>query len=352
MQIITETIRAALVPFLLVTGGLLVLLVGHIVVLHGVREIAFRRRQRLLAFYRPLVDATLAGDDEALARLAAAARGHRAIVTALLLEPLRVTGGQATARARLAAETLGLIGEWTVQLDDRRWWTRAEAARALGLVKCADVVTSLAAALDDPYDEVRASAVESLGLIGDPQVVPDLIARLADQSRHQRVRLVHALQQFGVTAVMPLLEHGREQPAERAAVVEILGNIGAAGALDQLIDWSADERADVRAAIWQAVGTIGVDDRAYYHVLRALNDSSEIVRAAAAWALGRSGRQDAAIYLAGRLDDEWIVAAQTARALRALGPAGRRELEEAATHKGSELARQMLWECGPAAATV
>jgi hypothetical protein len=350
MSMMADIIRAVLPPFLLVTGGLLLLLVGHIVILHGARDLGLRRRQRLLVLYRPLVDATLSGDTEALDRLVASPVRHRSMVSALLLEPLRVSGGHATTRARAAAEALGLIEEWTGQLGDRRWWIRAEAARALGLVKCVDVVTALATALDDPYDEVRAGAVESLGLIADPRAIPDLIARLADQSRHQRVRLVHALQQFGLTAVLPLVEHGQAQSANRAAVAEILGSIGAAGALDQLISWSTDERAEVRAAIWQAVGMIGVDDRAYYHVLRALNDSSEIVRAAAAWALGRSGRQDAAIYLAARLDDEWIVAAQTARALRALGPAGRRALEAAATTKGSELARQMLWECGAAAA--
>ena len=350
MHTITDAIRAALVPFLIVTAGALLLLIGHIVILHGVREIAFRRRQRLLSRYRPLVADALHGDDQALQTLAGSPRAHHAVISSLVLEPLRVSGGQVTSRARAAAQAMGFVAEWQADLADRRWWVRAEAARALGQVRCPDVVGELAQALDDHYDEVRASAVEALGAIGDSRAVPDLIARLGDQSRHQHVRLVHALQQFGSVAVLPLVEHGRTHVGARASVAEILGSIGAAGALDQLVDWSVDERPEVRAAIWQAVGTIGVDDRAYYHLLRALNDSSDIVRAAAAWALGRSGRQDAAVYLAGRLDDEWIVAAQTARALRALGAAGRRELEEAASVKGSELARQMLWEGGVAAA--
>ena len=349
MHTITDAIRTALVPFLVVTAGALLLLIGHIVILHGVREIAFRRRQRLLARYRPLMAAALSGDDQSLETLVSSPHKHHAIISALVLEPLRVSAGQVTSRALAAAQAMGFVAEWKVQLSDRRWWVRAEAARALGLVRCPDVVADLAQALDDHYDEVRASAVESLGAIGDARALPDLITRLADQSRHQHVRLVHALQQFGSVAVLPLIEHGRTHIDARASVAEILGSIGAAGALDQLLDWSVDERPDVRAAIWQAVGTIGVDDRAYYHLLRALNDSADTVRAAAAWALGRSGRQDAAAYLAGRLDDEWIVAAQTARALRALGAAGRRELEQAASIKGSELARQMLWECGVAA---
>ena len=344
-----ELVESALVPFLLITSALLVMLVVYIVILHGVRELAFRRRQRLLAAYRPLVAATLAGDDQALASLMRSPGRHRGVISALLLEPLRVTAGAATVRALAAAQALGLVTRWRTQLTDRRWWIRAEAARALGLVKCPDIVSALAVALDDHYDEVRASAVESLGLIADPRAVPDLIARLGDQSRHQRVRLVHSLLQFGPVAVAPLIARGQAQVAERAAVAEILGAIGAAAALDRLLEWSTDDRAEVRTAAWQALGTIGIDDRAFYHALRALNDSSEQVRAAVAWALGRSGRQDAAVYLAGRLDDEWIVAAQTARALRALGPAGRRELEEAVASRGSELARQVLWECGVAA---
>jgi hypothetical protein len=348
MPMLTDAVRAALPAFLLVTGGLLLLLVVHIVVLHAVGEVGFRRRQRLLARYRPLVDRALDGDADATRTLTAVPRRHRAVVAALLLDPLRVATGRTATHALSAADALGLVSRWKAQLGDRRWWVRADAARALGLVRCGDVVAPLVLALDDPYDDVRAAAVESLGSIADPQTVPELVARLPDQSRHQRVRLVHALQQFGVAAVPPLIAHGDQNPAQRAAVAEILGSIGAAAALDRLVAWSSDGHVDVRAAVWQAVGTIGVDDRAYYHLLRALNDPSDVVRAAAAWALGRSGRQDGAAYLATRLDDEWIVAAQSARALRALGDAGRRELERAAT--GSELARQMLWESRAAAA--
>jgi hypothetical protein len=349
MQALTDLIHSVFVPFLLVTGSLLLLLVGHIVVLHALREITFRRRLRLLTLYRPLIDAALAGDEEALSRLAASPVKHREVQSSLLLEPLRLTAGGVTARGLHVATRLGLRQQWMAALDDRRWWVRAESAGALGLVRCPDAAPRLVAALDDPFDEVRAAAVESLGRIGDPAAIPELVGRLHDQSRHQRVRLVQALQQFGQAAVGPVIEHGVEMVDQRAQIAELLGSLGAVSALDQLIAWVSDERPEVRAAVWQAIGTIGVDDRAYYHVLRGLNDPSEVVRAAAAWALGRSGRQDAVACLAGRLEDEWLVAAQTARALRALGPAGRRALEEAASQRNSELARQMLWESGVAA---
>jgi HEAT repeat protein len=343
----TEAIRDAIVLFLLVVAAILSAVVCHIVVLHAIREIAYRRRQRLIAVYRPLVEHALHCDDDAatVRQIAAAPRRHRPILAALVLEPLRLTAGATPDRARTVVTALGLVERWTKELHDRRWWTRAEAARSLGVIRCPDAVSNLIAALEDDYDEVRAAAVEALGLIRDPASIPELIARLGDQSRHQRVRLVHALHQFGLSAVPPLINHALHNPADRAVVAELLGSIGASGALDQLIEWSRDEGPAVRAAAWSAIGTIGVDERAFYHMLRALADDSEQVRAAVAWALGRSGREDAAPYLAPRLKDEWSVAAHTARALRQLGPAGRHELEIAAQEQ-SELAQQMLWECG------
>lgn len=345
MYTIAETVRAGLVPFLLVTGGLLAVLVCYVVVLHGVGELAFRRRQRLIGVYRPLVDVALHAEASMTRfdRLRAAPRRHRPVIAALILEPLRIAEGSVTERARAAAGALGLVARWTAALGDRRWWIRADAALALGLVKSGPAVAPLISALDDPYDEVRAAAVEALGRIEDPAAISELITRLPEQSRHQRVRLVQALQQFGSAAVAPLLEDARSHHVDRVSIAELLGSIGAVSAIDQLIAWSNDDRPALRAA---ALGAIGVDERAYYHVLRRLGDDAEEVRAMAAWALGRSGRQEAAAYLAPRLNDEWVVAAQSARALRDLGAAGRQALEAAATDEHAELARQMLWECG------
>ena len=141
----------------------------------------------------------------------------------------------------------------------------------------------------------------------------------------------------------PLLEHAAGDGADLPVIAELLGSIESPAALPALLLWCGHERPDVRAAAVRAVGAIGVDERAYYHVLRALTDVSPPVRGAAAWALGRSARADAAPYLALRLQDDWLVAAQSARALGALGAIGRRVLEASAGE--SELARQVLWEC-------
>ena len=347
MRHITQYVDAILVPFLLAAGTLLLALVCHVLILHGIRDIVFHRRQRLIRDYRPFVEAALHvdGDGVSVARLLAAPWHHRPVLSALILEPLSVAEGAVTRRGAEIAKSLGLVDRWKRQLRDRRWWIRAEAIRALGLVKYEAALPVLIVALDDPFDEVRAVAVEALGQIADPSAVPALVSRLSDQSRHQRVRLVQALERFGHAVVPQLLEHVKTHPEEAAIVAELLGSVGAASALDLLIEWCSDPRPEVRAAALHGIGTIGVDERAYYHVLRALSDEAEQPRAMAAWALGRSGRQDAASYIAPRLNDEWIVAAHAARALRDLGAAGQRELESAAAHDDAVLARQMLWEC-------
>lgn len=343
---VADAVRAVVVPFLWVTGTLLAVLVCHVLLLHGVREVAFRRRRRLRARYGPLLSAVLHDADPAgaLERLRTVPPRHLPVVGGLLLEPLRNVKGGIADRSRAAAAALGLTAVWEAALRDRRWWIRTDAAHALGLVRQGAAVDVLIVALDDPVEEVRAAAVEALGRIADPVAVPELVARLADGSRHQRVRLVEALQQFGAAAVAPLLAHARAHPENVKTVAELLGALESASAIASLLDWCADERVEVREAAVRAVGAIGPDDRAYYHLLRALADPSPDVRAAAAWALGRSGREAAAAYLAPRLHDDWIVAAQTARALRALGATGRRALEDAAAVEHGELARQILWE--------
>lgn len=346
MNSILDSVRVVVVPFLASLGAALFLLVCHVLLLHGVRELAFRRRRRLLEIYRPAVAAALDDDhpEQGVAMLRAAPHRHLTVLATLLLEPLRTVKGTVIERARAAAAALRLLSKWEAELNHRRWWIRAEAAHALGLIRHRGAVGRLVGALDDRSEEVRAAAVEALGRIADPAAIPELVARLAEQSRHQRVRLVEALQQFGSSAVDPLLDYAEAHPGDAAVVAELLGSIQAPSALPKLLDWCRDASAETRAATVHAIGSIGIDQRAYYYVLRALTDEAADVRAAAAWALGRSGRPDAASYLSQRLNDEWRVAAQSARALAVLGPSGRQALERAASAEEGELARQVLWE--------
>jgi HEAT repeat protein len=326
---------------------LLIALLG-LIVRRAVDELRFLRRQRVIARYRPLVDQILtpAPEPDAVQCLVEIPRRHRGILADSILAALRLTTGDVVPRLRDAARALGLVDHWTTSLGDRRWWVRAEAVRALGLVREPSIVDGLLAALDDGHEEVRAAAVDALGRIGDLRCGPALLARLRDESRHQRARVVEALRALG-PAIMPvLLAHAREQPSDIVMTVDILGTVGATAAVDSLLEWSGAIDPAVRAAALRAIGSIGLDDRSFFYALRGLDDSDPDVRGMAARALGRSGRHAAVPYLAAHLDDAWLAAAHCATGLRRLGRPGAAALEirAASTGQAAELARQMLWE--------
>lgn len=350
MFLLTEGFRHALAVGLLVATLAVVLTLFGLVITRLLDEHRFRLRQRLNARCQPLILAIMKPDapNSARLRLVAEGRAHPDVVSDLVLKTLEVATGPAVPALRGVTEELGMVRRWSAGLRDRRWWVRAESARALGLVRETSVIASLTIALDDDHEEVRAAAVEALGSIGDPRCIPDLLRRLSEETRHQRARVVEALRQLGEAVTPALVAHVRHRPSDTAIAADLIGLIGGAAALDDLIEWTANRRADVRAAAVRALGTIGLDDRAFYHVLRALGDEHPEVRAMAARALGRSHRSDAAHYLAAHLDDEWVVAAHSATALRDLGNAGLAYLvaRRGDTGQAGEIARQMLWECG------
>jgi hypothetical protein len=351
MFLLSDLFRDWLIVFLGASFVALGVLFIYVLLRHGVESWREQRDARLRALYQPDVDAVLGAPGPAelqagIARLAQAPPRHLGQIGALLIKPLRVTSGSPVDAARAAAEQLGLTERWRKDLGAHAWWRQAGAARALGLVRAEGALRPLLGCLDDPHEEVRAAAVEALGHLGDPGCVPALLRALPDASRHQRARVVESIRELGPSVAHALVAHARAHPDDLAIVAELIGFTGASSAADDLLAWSNHADATVRAASLQALGSLGLDDRAYYYVLRALGDTSDAVRAMAARALGRSRRADAAPYLAQHLGDEWLVAAHAATALRMLGPSGERELAARQETPGlaGVLARQMLWE--------
>jgi hypothetical protein len=343
-----DRLHGVLLPFLCVLASALAVLFAWLVVSRLAVQLRTAWRRQVIARYQPLVNDLLspAATQTTVQQLARSPRRYREAIGSLIIDALRLTTGEIVPRLRDALDGLGLVGGWRIALHHRRWWVRADAARALGLVRDPSAVRGLIGALDDPHEEVRAAAVDALGRIADPRAVPELLARLPDESRHQRTRLVEALRSQGPSIVTALLEYVRTYPNDTALTIDVLGMSGATGALSELLAWSGHPDTAVRVAALRAIGSIGLDDRSYYYALRGLEDVDAEVRGMAARALGRSGRQSAVPYLARRLDDEWVVAAHAATGLRRLGREGKAALREHAEAPGQAgvLARQMLWE--------
>lgn len=345
-----EGFRDVLLPFILGGSTLLLLLLALLVAQRLVRAAAGRRKRTLLARYGPIVAAALDGDRMSLAvAIRVIPRRHRPLVGSLVLAPLQVVRGGHNTRAAELADGLQLTGRWRTDLRSRRWWHRSEAALALGQLRDQAAVPALLGLLDDEHEQVRAAAIDAVGQIGDPSAIAPLLLRMSDPTRHERARLVQALRGFGPAATAALLAHGAAVPTDRTLVATIVSFVGGAAAREPLLQWAAGDDPATRAAAWRALAAVGLDERAFYHALKGLDDHDAAVRAAAGQALARSGRVDAAPHLARHLDDEWVVAAQSARALAALGAAGRSELSARLARGpglGHELAQQMLWEGG------
>lgn len=342
--------RDVLVPFLIAGGALLVVLFAVLIVQRLVRAYMVARRRDLVARYRPAIEAALNADRVPADFPRALATRHRDIAGELVLATLRIVRGPQTVRAQALAEHLELSALWRGDLKARRWWHRSEAALALGLLRDRKSVRDLIPMLDDDNEQVRAAVIDALGQIGDALAVPALLARMGDPTRHERARVIQSLRAFGTKTTPLLVEHGRAYPRDRALVATVLSHVGGAAAAAELLEWSGADDAATRAAAWTALATIGLDDRAFYHAIKALDAAEPPVRAAAARALARCGRTDASPYLAAHLDDaEWEVAAQSARALARLGKDGHDALTAraaAAAGLGQDLAKQVLWEGG------
>ena len=114
-----------------------------------------------------------------------------------------------------------------------------------------------------------------------------------------------------------------------------------------LVLWTRDTRVEVRAAAFESLAHVGLDDRAAAMAIEGLESGDPAVRAMAARALnGWTGSSEAASRLARHLGDTWTVAVSAGRSLQSMGAAGLVELETAAARSdlAGLLARQMLWE--------
>ena len=303
------------------------------------------RSRRLAARYGPMIRRALDGDDTARRELSTSPARHRLAIARMLIGPLiedpdpqRID----TARAILTLSAFQIADRY---LRSRRWWCRALAVRALGLAQASDHSAQLVAALDDAHPDVRAAALDALMDLRDPATIPAIVARVHDMSLH-RGRRGAALKAFGSRCEPLLLEQSAVDPAHRLNYTHALAICGTHRSRTVLCRWTHDVRVEVRAAAFEALAYVGLDDEAARVAVEGLESPDPPVRAMAAYALrGWKGPGDAPLHLARHLDDTWVVAIQAARTLQSMGPAGVVELQARATRPdlSGVLARQMLW---------
>jgi HEAT repeat protein len=304
------------------------------------------RHRRIQRRYEPLIQRALAGDDAAAGALAICPGRHRPAVARMLVEPLIADRRPARiARTRVIAHQLSLVALADRYLRSAWWWRRALALRALGLVQVRERTPAIIASLDDPRPHVRAAALDALTDMHDPAALAAVVVRFHDPSLH-RGRRAAALTAFGSDSEPFLHELAKADTSNRVNYARALAMCGTHLSRPVLAGWTRDSRPDVRAAAFEALARIGVDEFSAALALEALDTDEEPVRAMAAFALqGWTGAGNAATQLARHLDDVWPVAIRAARSLRSMGPGGLSELQANASRPdlAGVLARQMLW---------
>jgi len=303
--------------------------------------------RRLRHRYGRLIERALRGDAEALDALVRSPSRYRLEVARLLIFPLvddRNPDRIAATRDIIRAMSLvPLADRW---LRSYRWWRRVPALQTFGLLQFADRGPQLVAGLDDDNAEVRNAALDGLADLHDPATLPAIVVRLHDTSL-QRGRRAAALAAFGSECEGFLLELSLADPAHRLNYGKALAICGTARSRPILCEWTGDAREPVRAAAFEALARIGLDDRAAALAITALDSSDVHERAMAAAALhGWTGDGDAPSRLARHLGDAWPVAVRAAHALRSMGPTGHAALRPyvSGADQAAVLARQMLWE--------
>jgi hypothetical protein len=150
---------------------------------------------------RPAAEPAM-GPDEHARRLQSALhrlRGSDPVAIQEALSSLQELQGRAAAEAIVARVQAGLppqLAERALEVlsglsqplaapvlseltQHRRWQIRAQAVRALGVLRVRSSVSVLLYALDDPSPEVRSAAARALGMAGDPRALRALDAALA-----------------------------------------------------------------------------------------------------------------------------------------------------------------------------
>ena len=178
---------------------------------------------------------------------------------------------------------------------------------------------------------MRAAALDALTDSGDPAALQALVVRLHDSSLH-RGRRLGALTAFGPDIERFLLELAHVDPANRLNYARALRLCGSDRARPALSEWLHDASAEVRAASFEALARVGLDDQSAALAIDGLNSKEATVRAMAAHALhGWTSSDRAAARVAEHLDDVWIVAVRAARSLQSMGPHGLAKLQEHAS---------------------
>jgi HEAT repeat protein len=311
-------------------GGAVLLFLA-VLALHRLGQVSWagrmsRARDRCAQLVAQILADELPGDDPAHNMRPGTPpwRALEALLSEARKEAREAGDDEAVARVDRFLWNAGFSNHYLYLLAHGSRWERATAAARLAEHRHPKATEALIAAVNDPDRDVRTVAVRSLGELGDPaalQVLADTLAGAMSGGSELSHRVVAAsLARFGpqvADALAPHLSHPSWRV--RGAVAMILGEVGAQGYAEPLLERLGDPEPDVRAKAAQALGRIGAEG-ALFPLLGRLEDASWLVRMQAVRALGKTADPAAVGAVSRRLTDaHWRVRQEAAIALGKMG---------------------------------
>jgi cyclophilin family peptidyl-prolyl cis-trans isomerase/HEAT repeat protein len=208
---------------------------------------------------------------------------------------------------------------------DSHPYTRAFAAKGLGITRDRSAVSLLSTLSSSPDRLVAIEAVRGLGRIGDAAATPALVALLQAPKTipYLRLEAVTAIASLGGEGASDILIDllGDRVPAIRAAAMQGLARLDPEGFVFILSGLDPDAHWSVRAALADALGSLPAAI-ALPRLRTMLNDPDQRVISTVVTALARLRPPDAAQVIAPYLKaDDPVVRAAAARALGQIAPA-------------------------------
>jgi HEAT repeat protein len=305
-----------------------------------------RRALHQVELARQLVSNSPDDTSSALAR-SLAHRFDAPTIDRAVVELLRSDNAPARAwGSRLFAE-LGLVERYARLLQSaKKWSERTHAAEVLGLAAVPAAIPALVAALRNPHEDetsVKATVAAALARLRDEAAIPLLVQELFDVDERSSRNVAEALVAFGTLAV-PALVTLLADPAHSAARVwaaRVLGRIGDARAVDELVARLHDRDDRLRMAAAEALGAIG-DPRALQAIVRAtLRDPASQVRAQAAGAIARiEGERAVDVLVAALADPDYATRIRALEAFETMRIDDTSPLETAMRDPNAEVRRR------------
>lgn len=238
--------------------------------------------------------------------------------------------GETRRRLAFMLEDLGFVRDSVRELKDSRWWVRARACRALGMMRSKEGMFPIIGLLEDDEEDVRNEAALALiEIAGVSEALDPILSNVKSISGWMAIRLSGDIVRLGLESAPHLLK-GLDSSSEKVQEfsIRMMGQLKDISVVPSLLNKMDSLTVRLKAVAIVTLGKIG-DYRGQPVIERYARDKRDRLRIAAAEALGYLGALNTLPLLEEMFLQDWIdVRLVAAKAIAQFGSIGKKKLQE------------------------